>query len=106
MEACEKVENWDCAVVQNPLAPCNIRRMFPDAKLVVSVRDPTYSLLASINEQRDSCLHKDKSEDPKCCSDHTPLKPWLQRDLEQLKAHYEQCLDPFAQGNICIEVWD
>lgn len=66
---------------------------------MVSVRDPTYSLLSHINEQRDKCL-QGGSEYSNCCTDHTPLKPWLQRDFHNLNDHYEECFNAFAQGSI------
>ena len=82
-------------------APCRIKSFFPDAKFIVSLREPVARALSANAMLRRNCSpHETRHDDwPGCCETaFQSTVEVLEGALNALDSAKKECMDPFIKG--------
>lgn len=91
------------ACSQEPAAACRIKHLFPEAKFIVSLREPVSRAVSEINMQRRHCAGQKLTEEdgwPHCCNVRfQPVVPKLSEALRSVKNLKDECTNASSPGN-------
>lgn len=89
--------------LQEAAAACRIKHLFPEAKIIVALREPVSRAVSEINMKRRHCAEQKLADEdgwPYCCDAHfQPVNPKIRQALKSLKDLEDECLNTSSPGN-------